>query len=89
MAAHGRGAGRGSRGRANNTSRGGRNNGGRGHGNYTNPSKPSKPKCQLCKKDGHMAGTCWYRFDEDLVIPEEKSANVASHGHGNYGVDSN
>lgn len=30
---------------------------------------------------------CWYRFGETFVVPEDKSANAAS--HGSYGVDSN
>jgi histone deacetylase 1/2 len=83
IASRGLGNGRGNRGRGGR----GRSHvpGGRGHGSLN--SNKSRVKCQLCKKDGHSVLDCWYRFDENFVPPEEKSANSASHGV--YGVDSN
>jgi histone deacetylase 1/2 len=84
MASRGRGNDRGNRGRGNSRGRGNGSSGrGRGGFNQGNP----KVKCQLCKKDGHSVVDCWYRFDENFVVPEEKSVNTAS--HGGYGVDSN
>jgi len=72
------------RGGGHGNNRGRSNNGGRGRGGSNN-GRP-KIKCQLCKKEGHSVVECWYRFDEDFVAPEEKSANTAGN---NYGVDTN
>jgi transposase InsO family protein len=80
-----RGGGRGQRGRG---SRGRGDQGGRSRGTYNSNSGKQKVKCQICKKVGvHTAAECWYRFDEEFVVPEEKSANSAN--YGSYGVDSN
>lgn len=44
----------------------------------------SRPRCQVCKKKGHEADNCWYRFDEEFV-PDEKYAGATT----SYGVDTN
>jgi len=80
--ARGRG---GFRGRGRGGRNGGRtpppnNKGGRQGGN-----QGTKPTCQICKKKGHEAFDCWYRFEEDYQ-PDVKTAGAASTG---YGVDTN
>lgn len=69
------GRGRGNRGR--NTARGNINRGA--------ADEEFRPICQLCKKKGHTAPSCWYRFDENYV-PEEKTASAAINS---YGIDTN
>jgi hypothetical protein len=68
MAERGRG---GYRGRGSNR---GRNKGGQGPNRSSNSAGTSapkqggpnnKPKCQICKKVGHEAPSCWYRYDYD------------------------
>jgi hypothetical protein len=44
----------------------------------------SRHRCQVCKKKGHEADICWYRFDEEFV-PDEKYAGATT----SYGVDTN
>ena len=84
----GRGGNRGGRGCGSNRGRGngGRSRGGYNGGNSNNSRSKSKIKCQVCLKEGHSAVNCWYRFDEDFVPPEEKTAAAASN---NYGIDTN
>jgi hypothetical protein len=83
LASRGRDNGRGNRGHNSRTR--GNDNPGRGRGGFN--SGKTKVKCHLCKKEGHSVIYCWYRFDENFVVPEEKSANSAHHGR--YDVDSN
>lgn len=64
----------------------GQNDGGRGRGNNNSNNGKTKVKFHVCKKEGHSTVECWYRFDEDFVIPEEKSANAVGK---NYGMDTN
>jgi len=84
-----RGRGGGGRGRGNR----GRGNG-RGSGqNRNNKQKSSGPKCQICKKAGHEAPKCWYRYDEDDEEDRQnhKTASAANTGYGhdtNWYVDS-
>jgi histone deacetylase 1/2 len=86
LASRGRGNGRGgNRGRGNGHGRGNNGGSGRGRGGFNNSGK-QRVKCQLCRKEGHQVVDCWYKFDENFVVPEEKSTNTANHG---YGVDSN
>ena len=44
---------------------------GKGLGNYQNKSKP---QCQVCRKLGHIAAICYYRFDQTYQGP-----NVSQH----------
>lgn len=60
-------------------------NGGGGGGYNNNNSNQPKPKCQLCKKEGHVVSKCWKRFDVSFT-GEERSAGSAS---TSYGVDTN
>lgn len=81
----GRGSGRGGnrgRGRGNQPRQntGGANNY-QGGANNNN----SKPRCQLCLKEGHEVIDCWYRFEEDFV-PNKKYAGSAT---TSYGVNMN
>jgi hypothetical protein len=84
-----RGRGRGGfrgRGRNNGRGQGGRGNShGRGGGFQNSNSKQNVPKqsYQICKKAGHEAPDCWYRYDEDY---QQKTAGSANTG---YGVDTN
>jgi len=49
--------------------------------------KPNaKPQCQICKKYGHEASICWYRYDEDEEEHPTKTAGAAT---TSYGVDTN
>ena len=45
----------------------------------------SKPRCQICKKVGHEAPSCWYRYDDD-DDQQQKTAGAAT---TSYGVDTN
>ena len=65
------------------------NKGGRGcaRGNRV-PSPYQDVTCQICKKDGHPASECWWRYgdddDDDDSNTDKKGAHIAS-----YGVDTN
>jgi histone deacetylase 1/2 len=64
-------------------------NGGRGRGRGRGRRTPSPYQdimCQICKKDGHPATECWWRYgdDDDDSHGDEKGAHMAS-----YGVDTN
>jgi histone deacetylase 1/2 len=65
-------------------SKGGR---GRGRGNHT-PSPHQDITCQICKKYGHPANECWWRYgdndDDDYTSHDDKGAHLAS-----YGIDTN
>jgi hypothetical protein len=37
----------------------------------------NRPRCQVCKKVGHEADICWYRYD-DSYAPNIRAANMAS-----------
>ena len=74
-----RGQGRGSNGQG----RGGRGYLGRGRSNY-------RPTCQICKRTGHLATTCYFRFDNDCQPPISPSnqdrgtpSSENSAGYGN------
>jgi histone deacetylase 1/2 len=60
---------------------------GRGRGHRT-PSPHQDVTCQICKKYGHPASECWWRYgddeDDDDTYHDEKGAHLAS-----YGVDTN
>ncbi|KAK1606145.1 hypothetical protein QYE76_029818 [Lolium multiflorum] len=59
---------------------------GRGRGGYTPPPRPRDDiPCQICKKDGHSAPTCWWRYSDNDNNNDsyERGANAA------YGVDTN
>ena len=62
----------------------GRRGRGRGRGRGRVPSPPQDVTCQICKKFGHPASECWWRYsdnnDDDDSYTEEKGA---------YGVDTN
>ena len=61
--------------------RGGR---GRGRGHRT-PSRPQDVTCQICKKYGHPASECWWRYgDDEDTHTDDKGVHMAS-----YGVDTN
>jgi histone deacetylase 1/2 len=78
----GRGSNRGGRGRGT----GGRNGGGRGGSNHDNKQGGSRrAPCHICKKTGHEARDCWYRYGEDDDEYQPKSAGVAA----GYGIDTN
>lgn len=87
-----RGRGGGGRSRGGSSGRGrGRSSGpprqqhGAPNGANSNTRGPdSRPRCQVCKKKGHEADNCWYRFDEEFV-PDEKYAGATT----SYGVDTN
>jgi hypothetical protein len=34
--------------------------------------------CQVCHKVGHLADRCWYRYDEDFVPKQKRSAVAAT-----------
>jgi histone deacetylase 1/2 len=79
----------------NNRNRGGNNRGringrggeqGQSRGNPSPGSGPpkqggqtSRPRCQICKKVGHEANRCWYRYDDDEQT-NTKTAAAAGHG---------
>jgi hypothetical protein len=52
--------------------------GGRGSNNA------DRPQCQVCRKIGHTADRCWYRFDEDFVPEQKHTAAIAT---TSYAVD--
>ncbi|WVZ67619.1 hypothetical protein U9M48_016671 [Paspalum notatum var. saurae] len=82
-----------SRGRGGQRSRGtnrGRGRGGRGRNNNSSPGgfskqggQSDKPICQICRKTGHEASDCWYRYEENY---QPKVAGAAT---TSYGVDTN
>ncbi|WVZ76848.1 hypothetical protein U9M48_024775 [Paspalum notatum var. saurae] len=78
MTGRGRGDNR-NRGDYSNTTPRSFNNGGRG--GYNNTPR-QKPRYQVCFKEGHTAGKCWHRYEEDYV-PEERHTAAA------YSVDTN
>jgi hypothetical protein len=93
------GRGRGNRGRGRGNNRGcgrgnsGRNNQNRGNNTSNSNNAPrqggrnTKPVCQICKKEGHEAPRCWYRYDDDDDDQQnQKTAGAATIG---YGYDSN
>jgi hypothetical protein len=66
--------------------------GGRGHGcgrgrGGDPPRHRDNIMCQICKKEGHSAYTCWWRYadndNDDEYYNDEKEVNAA------YGVDTN
>lgn len=82
--AAGRGRG-GSRGRGNNRGRGrssGNGSGGSGRRSNNNganvPKKGQnvKPVCQICKREGHEAPRCWYRYDEDDEDDQQQNSKT-------------
>jgi hypothetical protein len=82
-------AGRGRGGRGRGYGNRGRSSGGRGGQNYNSKQKGSstKPICQICKKEGHEAPRCWYRYDEDEEDDQHnKTAGAAT---TDYGYDTN
>ena len=88
----GRGRYGGNRGRGGNNR--GRGRGGRGNNSNNGGNAPkksgstSKPKCQICKKVGHEAPQCWYRYDDDEDDQHNnKTAGTAT--SGGYGYDTN
>jgi hypothetical protein len=77
------------RGRSSGSGRGSSSRGSR-NGSYNNNyrrsagSMPSdatagqnRPRCQVCKKIGHEADICWFKYD-DSYAPENRAANMAS-----------
>jgi hypothetical protein len=59
---------------------GGRSNpgGGQGRGRGWRLTTPwVDVTCQICKKEGHTAKDCWWRFDEDYESYEDKEVNSA------------
>ena len=46
----------------------------------------AKILCQICKKGGHEAPQCWYRYDDDEEQENTKTAGTAT---TSYGYDSN
>jgi len=80
-AARGRGSGNRSRG---NRYRGRGGRAGQSTSNSTAPPKKNtKIKCQICKKVGHEAPSCWYRYDDDEDDqPNNRITGAATAGHG-------
>ena len=76
-AARGRGSGNRSRG---NRYRGRGGRAGQSTSNSTAPPKKNtKIKCQICKKVGHEAPRCWYRYDDDEDDqPNNRTAGAAT-----------
>ncbi|XP_072150100.1 uncharacterized protein [Setaria viridis] len=77
-----RGCGNGGRGSGSRNR--GRNNGGRdpqNHGNIGGVNQPKKTICQICKKVGHEASRCWYRYEDDDQ-ENTKTARAAATGYG-------
>lgn len=76
--AAGRGRGSGNRGRGNNRGRGRGGRGGQNNNAGANTPKKggqnSKVKCQIYKKVGHEAPSCWYRYDDDEDDQHNKTA---------------
>uniref|UniRef100_A0A0A9GRB5 Retrovirus-related Pol polyprotein from transposon TNT 1-94-like beta-barrel domain-containing protein n=1 Tax=Arundo donax TaxID=35708 RepID=A0A0A9GRB5_ARUDO len=61
--------------------------GGRGGGRRQGEHPtPSKVVCQVCRKEGHDALRCWYRFDHNYQADDNKVAATVSNG---YIVDPN
>jgi hypothetical protein len=74
LANRGRGSQRGRGTQRGRMSRGsGRNSSGPPRHNGSNSSNDNQPRCQLCKKKGHMVMDCWHRFDEKFV-PDNRFA---------------
>ena len=71
--------------RSNYQYRGG-NRGGCGRGRGRTPSPQQDVTCQICKKYGHPANECWWRYsnNDDDSMSGDKNAHIAS-----YGVDTN
>ncbi|XP_073362184.1 uncharacterized protein [Aegilops tauschii subsp. strangulata] len=66
----------------------GNNNGGRGFNSNNgrrNSSSRGRPRCQLCKKAGHMIIDCWHRFDENYVL-DARLVAAAMREQGGDGV---
>jgi uncharacterized membrane protein YgcG len=90
-----------SRGRGSN---GGRGSGGSSRGNgrgraqcggypnqssgYPNNSSSSRPQCQVCRKVGHTAKVCWYRYEEDSTVEQRSAGFASSDGDNNWYTDS-
>ncbi|KAK9154953.1 hypothetical protein Sjap_002433 [Stephania japonica] len=68
-------------------SRGGRNN--RGRGRYQTNNRPT---CQICNKNGHTAGVCYYRADmsydgaQSFNGQGNQYKNTSVHGQGNQSM---
>ena len=82
--------GRGGRNRGRGSNRG-RGRGGRGvqisNAGPNTPKKNIKVRCQICKKVGHEAPSCWFRYDDDEEDQQnDKTAGAATAG---YGYDTN
>ncbi|KAK1607720.1 hypothetical protein QYE76_031393 [Lolium multiflorum] len=62
-----------------------RNDGGGGRRDRV-PTRYVNTECQICKKHGHPASECWWRYSDDKKKRDdaEKGAHLAS-----YGVDTN
>ncbi|KAK1630653.1 hypothetical protein QYE76_004968 [Lolium multiflorum] len=62
-----------------------RNDGGGGRRDRV-PTRYVNTECQICKKHGHPANECWWRYSDDKKKRDdaEKGAHLAS-----YGVDTN
>jgi len=100
MVGRGRGSRRNSRGRGRDNNRGrGRSNPGRGGGRGApNSGRGNAPKqgqsnddpiCQICKKGGHLANRCWYRYEEDSNYQKIVGAANTAYGYDtNWYVDS-
>ncbi|WVZ83713.1 hypothetical protein U9M48_030833 [Paspalum notatum var. saurae] len=46
----------------------------------------SKPVCQICKKVGHEAPRCWFRYEDGEELENSKTAGAATAG---YSYDTN
>lgn len=57
-----------------------------------NPNSPNTNQCQICKKRGHEALKCWYRFDnsyQDNHVPQALAAlHITSPEEGTWHPDS-
>jgi hypothetical protein len=54
----------------------------------SNNSSSSRPQCQLCRKVGHTAKICWYRYEEDSTVEQRSAGFASSDGDNNWYTDS-
>jgi hypothetical protein len=57
---------------------------GRGRGGHGGPPKFHETVCQICKKSGHSAHTCWWRYADN---EEEEDDSYQGEVNAAYGVD--
>lgn len=53
----------------------------------TKPTNNVPLQCQICKKSGHTALRCWYRFDNSYQVDEIPTALAAVHIEEPYGSE--